>query len=315
MSCIISIVTPCLNASSTIAEALESAIFQKTEGVEHLVIDGLSSDGTPGIVGQYDGIRMISEADKGIYDAMNKGVSRASGEWILFLQADDWLPKGAIRAYFEAIKNNPSAKILCGGATAVKQVGEAWVPVWSVTDSQEKQLSVKNIALGEPMINARLIRRDAFLELGGFSPEYALASDRDFLLKAAEAGFEQREIDGMTYRYRWHAGSSTMTEGNALSDRLLGENIRIAEHHLKLSSENGNEPLRRWHTGLRVQGAMNGIESGKVRVLWEHMEAGVSRDPFWPAALFREICRSLPGFMCRGFRSRSMKLRKGRTHD
>lgn len=306
---LISIITPCLNAAATLREALESVGLFPADRVEHLLIDACSKDGTLAEASLHPRLRVVSEPDAGIYDGMNKGARLARGEWLLFLQADDWLPAGTLQAYLAAIEINPGAQMICGGAEAVRRDGDSWNPVWSVSGRREKELSVGNIALGEPMINARLIRRDAFLALGGFSLDYSLASDRDFLLRAAESGVSQISINAQTYRYRWHAGSSTMTEGNALSARLLRENILIAERHLESVDREHRMPLRRWHTRLRVQGAMNAMESGAVASLREHAVAGTLSNPLWPVALFVEIAKSLPGFLARGCRTRSRILR------
>ncbi len=306
---LISIITPCLNVVGTLRESLESTEFPPTGGVEHLLIDACSSDGTLAEAKQYSHLRVLSEPDEGIYDGMNKGARLARGEWLLFLQADDWLPQGTLQAYLDAIESNPDAQMICGGAEAVRKLCDKWECVWSVSGGREKELTVGNIVLGEPMINARLIRRDAFLALGGFSLDYKLASDRDFLIRAAGAGIRQVSINHQTYRYRWHAGSSTMTEGNFLSERLLRENILIAERHLRAVSLYSREPLLRWHSRLCLQGAMNGLESWNARMIWEHASSGTYHHPFWPKHFIREILRSIPGFLYRGCRTRSQILR------
>ena len=91
----ISIITPTLNSEATIEECLNSVADQTYRNIEHLIIDGLSSDRTLGIIGNYqtyfNHIRVISEKDSGIYDAMNKGIDLATGEWIYFLGGDDVL--------------------------------------------------------------------------------------------------------------------------------------------------------------------------------------------------------------------------------
>jgi glycosyltransferase len=306
---LISIITPCLNAGKTLREAVESVNFPSTGEMEHLIIDACSTDGTLIEAARHPHLRVLSEPDAGIYDGMNKGARLARGEWLLFLQADDWLPPGTLHAYLRAIETGTDAAMICGSAEAVRREGDDWKCVWSVTGETEKALTVGNIALGEPMINARLIRRAAFLALGGFCLDYGLASDRDFLLRAVEFGLQQVSINAPTYRYRWHAGSSTMTEGNGLSGRLLRENIMIVQRHLQAASPRHREPLRRWHTRLRVQGAMNAMESGAVGSLWAHAVAGTSFTPQWTLALLREIVRSLPGFLARGGRTRSQILR------
>lgn len=86
----ISIITASFNSEKTIGDTLESVKCQEYNNIEHLVIDGLSTDNTLHIVGQYSHIaRVISGKDKGIYDAMNKGLQVATGEVIGILNSDD----------------------------------------------------------------------------------------------------------------------------------------------------------------------------------------------------------------------------------
>jgi glycosyltransferase involved in cell wall biosynthesis len=90
---LISVVTVCRNVAETIEDTLQSvAEQQKVDGlVEHLVVDGASQDDTLQIVQQFSAVRWISEPDEGISDAFNKGARLASGDYILFLNADDYL--------------------------------------------------------------------------------------------------------------------------------------------------------------------------------------------------------------------------------
>lgn len=86
----ISIITASFNSAKTIADTLKSVKCQTYKNVEHLVVDGLSTDGTTGIVQQYSNVaKLISEKDEGIYDAMNKGLKLAAGEVIGILNSDD----------------------------------------------------------------------------------------------------------------------------------------------------------------------------------------------------------------------------------
>jgi len=91
---VISLITICRNAEKTIERTLQSVADQKEVAglVEHIVVDGASTDGTMGIVGRFSHVaRSISEPDQGIADAFNKGMQMASGEYLLYLNADDWL--------------------------------------------------------------------------------------------------------------------------------------------------------------------------------------------------------------------------------
>jgi glycosyltransferase involved in cell wall biosynthesis len=305
----LTVITPTLNSESTLGEALESVRVQWEAGMEHLVIDAVSKDGTLAVASGFPNVTVTSEPDQGIYDGMNKGAFRAKGDWLLFLQGDDWLPEGTIKAFREAVMANPDADILCGQAEAVRFADDAWVPVWTVRNAGARKLIVSNVALGEPMINARLIRKSVFHELDGFAGEFALASDRDFLIRAALAGVLQSEVDAMTYRYRWHGGSSTMTDDDRLSARLLRENMEIASRHF--SSETGADALalRTWHGRLCVQSAMNALERLDAHAFAFACLRGVSRDPLWIRMLAAECLSSVPGFLKRGCRTRSQALR------
>ena len=303
---LISIMTPSFNAAATIGETLESVRPQLSGDVEHLLIDACSTDGTLDIARKYTHLTVHSERDRGIYDGMNKGAARATGEWLLFLQADDWLPAGTLDAYRKAIADAPMASVICGSAEAVKESEGRWLPVWSVTDGDRKKLITANIALGEPMINARLFRRSTFEELGGFSLEYSLASDRDFLLRAAEDGLIQRELDAMTYRYRWHAGSSTMTAFNSLTDRLSSENLAMARKHLSRRSSESRDALVTWHSRQTVQAAMNALERLDLGFFAIAAE-GVAKNPAWGLVMAGEVLRSFPGFMRCGFKTKTQR--------
>jgi glycosyltransferase involved in cell wall biosynthesis len=105
----ITIVTPCLNAAETLEECLRSVREQDYPRLEHVVVDGGSTDGRVQILEAAEGIQFISEPDEGRPDAANKGVRLATGEVIGFLNADDRYEPGALRAVGEALAANPAA--------------------------------------------------------------------------------------------------------------------------------------------------------------------------------------------------------------
>ena len=86
---IVTVVTVCRNAKSSLEKTIDSVLSQTYTPVDYLVIDGASTDGTQDMLSKTDGLRWISEPDKGIYDAMNKGIRMAEGEWIIFMNAGD----------------------------------------------------------------------------------------------------------------------------------------------------------------------------------------------------------------------------------
>ncbi|WP_051338802.1 glycosyltransferase family 2 protein [Sulfuricella denitrificans] len=125
---LVSIITVVRNGASTIFDTVESVRAQQGVDVEHIIIDGASTDGTVGIinVNQYDRLRLISEPDQGIYDAMNKGISLAQGEWLLFLGADDVLADPAVLVDIFQNEDLTSYDLVCG--TSNYHSGQECVP-------------------------------------------------------------------------------------------------------------------------------------------------------------------------------------------
>lgn len=98
----ISIITPCFNSAGTIAQTIESVLGQTYQNYEYIIVDGRSIDGTLEIIDGYKSafkkkLTVISEADSGIYDAMNKGIQRASGDIIGIINSDDWYEPEALQ--------------------------------------------------------------------------------------------------------------------------------------------------------------------------------------------------------------------------
>ena len=301
------IITPTLNASATLEDAVCSAMGQGIE-YEHLIMDGCSSDRTLEIAHSFPHLTVHSGRDRGLYDAMNRGAFFARGEWLIFLQADDWLPEGTLAAFQAALEKNPAAEILTGSAEAVHQVGEnLWETRWQRTSDADKALTVENIALGEPMLNARAIRKSLFKKAGPFDLAYSLASDRDFLLKLTALPPQAATVDAPTYRYRWHEGSRTMNAGNSLSRRLTAENLAIARQHLTgpfLAAEDKNT-LRIWHSRQSTQAAMCTIEAFDLLGFLRVIPAAAARNPLWVVEFAGEFANGLAEWVARGFRTRS----------
>ena len=107
----VSIITVCFNSVLTIRDTIESVLSQDYADIEYIIIDGVSSDGTMGIIQEYkDNIStVISEQDYGIYDAMNKGIAAATGEVIGMLNADDfYVDDTVVRQLIECMESESS---------------------------------------------------------------------------------------------------------------------------------------------------------------------------------------------------------------
>lgn len=111
-----SVITVVRNGAATISQTLDSVRAQCQADFEHVIIDGASSDGTLDIIKAYQGdqLRWVSESDSGIYDAMNKGVAIARGEWLLFLGADDVLADPNVLADIFRQRDLLEYNLVCG---------------------------------------------------------------------------------------------------------------------------------------------------------------------------------------------------------
>ncbi|MFN7138626.1 MAG: glycosyltransferase family 2 protein [Limisphaerales bacterium] len=129
-----SVVTPSFNCREFILANIESVQRQgfPQNQLEHLIIDGGSTDGTVELLNQTNGIKWISEPDKGLSDAVNKGILRSNGEWIIWLNADDMLTANACSTFLKYTAQYPDVRIFAGGQTilrydgTVEQTVEGW---------------------------------------------------------------------------------------------------------------------------------------------------------------------------------------------
>jgi glycosyltransferase involved in cell wall biosynthesis len=183
----ISIVTPCLNAAETIEECLASVREQDYPGLQHVVVDGGSTDGTLELLERADGIRFVSEPDEGRPDAANKGVLMASGDLIGFLNADDRYEPGALQAVGEAFAADPDAMWLTGYCRIVDGAGEEIrEPVTRYKNFLLRRFSFP-LYLTQNFVSdpATFVRRSALDAVGPLDNRYRISHDYDLWLRVA----------------------------------------------------------------------------------------------------------------------------------
>jgi putative colanic acid biosynthesis glycosyltransferase len=170
---LISVIVVCRNPGRHLAETLESIWAQREASVEVIVVDGASTDGSAEWLAQHrDRIAvLISEPDRGVYDAMNKGVTAARGEWVFFLGADDRLVGQSVLG--------EAAKWLARTEAGVA-AGEA-----AYDDGRIYKLARRVNPLAHNFVHhqAAFYRRALFMENDGFDPSLTIAADYDFNLR------------------------------------------------------------------------------------------------------------------------------------
>ena len=285
----ITIITPVLNRANMIADALASVSKQGYPEVEHIVVDGGSTDGTVDILRRTPGIQWISEPDRGLYDAINKGIRRASGEIIGHVNSDDLLLPGALAAVAEGFTRDRTAVSVCGGAEVVRLLPDgATSRVRTYRSERIKRLDWHAVTLGVPITNARFFRRSWYRHAGLYDLRYRLAADRDFLIRSLILGMRTVPLERVIYQYRQHPGA--LTAKPAQLNRLHEEYRTLARTYLVRpdSPEELRRMACRWFSVETVR-RLN-LLAGKKS--WHEFRATFmdARDvlPGWPVWWLRE---------------------------
>lgn len=179
---LVSIITAVFNGHEHIAACIESVLHQDYPNVEHIILDGGSTDGTVTILRSYEDRIAFwrSEPDKGVYDAWNKGLEHARGEWIAFLGADDIYLPSAISTYIDLARRNPDAEFLSSRARLEHETG--YSPVFGGRWEWPRfARAMSTIHVGT------MHRQSLFKQFGQFDISYRIAGDYEFLLRAREA--------------------------------------------------------------------------------------------------------------------------------
>ena len=200
-----SIITVCYNAQNLIRGTIESVLKQKWDNFEYIIVDGASSDGTLKIVSEYEKkenrMMCYSEKDSGIFNAMNKGIHYASGDYIIFLNAgDDFhtdivLEKAAKKITVE------NADILIGDVAFKTEMGLSKHSYAVGNDLYE------NLAKGNSICHQVVFASKETLE-GGFDEHYPTCADYDWICRQVKTGSKIVKLDMVVVNYDIHGVTS-----------------------------------------------------------------------------------------------------------
>ncbi len=213
---LISIVTVVYNGEKHLEQTINSVLGQNYDNVEYIIIDGGSTDGTFEIIKKYEDAidYWISEQDSGIYDAMNKGVSLCSGEYVTFLNADDWYNQDSVCHITDEIIVN-RVDFLYGNLNFIKLDGRS--QIW--------QGNSKNDGREIPHPTC-FIKREVLLEVG-FNMKLKIAADYDLILSLFSRDISKKYINKTIANFR--AGGIS-----ELSFRTIYEDFLVTKNHLGL---------------------------------------------------------------------------------
>lgn len=178
----ISIITVCYNAERVIEQTIRSVTEQTYPYIEYLIIDGASTDDTEALVRPYaecGKLKWYSEPDKGIYDAMNKGLRRASGDYLYFLNAGDTLYDAGVIKRMAARCHPPRAEVLYGSITYVHPDGHTEQRIYGKSCG-----SLLYYLTGDCINHQAVLANRACFDIAQFDAEhYRICADREWMLR------------------------------------------------------------------------------------------------------------------------------------
>lgn len=299
---LISIITPCLNRAGFITDAVESVQRQDHPHVEHIVMDGGSTDGTLQILGRHPELRVYSDADDGIYDALNKGIPLSRGEVIGFLNTDDMYEPRVFGAVAAAFSDDPRLDAVVGGASIFAD-GSTLMEFPPVPPGH----LLARATTGAPIFNAWFFRRTLLEGMGGFDLRYLYTADRDLLIRMAFEDAAYAGIDRSLYRYRMHPGSFTLSGRESGEEEFMFEARTLAEDYLGRAelAPSARRLFKAWHSQIVMEQILTAVHANAFHRAARYFLAGVRHDLGLSMLLAREAGKRAPAAVRRMFRSRT----------
>jgi glycosyltransferase involved in cell wall biosynthesis len=206
---LVSIITPTLNSERFIEDNIRSVLNQTYTNIEHIIIDGVSIDNTLSIVKGLDPEAVvISEPDRGISDAFNKGLRSAKGDIIAILNSDDYYAHNqVVQQIVEIFSSKDHIKMIYGKVKCIKQ--ETGKTMFIVGEPFSLKKMRRRLITHHPAVFAR---REVYETVGHFLLEYKVCMDHEYFLRVTQL-YEPYFIDEILTIMRW-GGCSTGSTGN-----------------------------------------------------------------------------------------------------
>jgi len=222
----ISLVTACYNSQKDLTQTLQSVADQTYSNIEHVLIDGGSTDSTVDIIKGFGHVKnWISEPDKGIYDALNKGVAKATGDVIGFIHSDDYLMSSTVISKIaHCFKQNPEIAGIYGDIVFVNDQGK------TIRYYSSKDWSLKKMAIGKMPAHPSFFARKEVYAKYQFNLKYRIAADFDHILRVAQDPDFELKYTPLT--------TTAMRLGGASTDGIKS-NIKINKEILNICKANG----------------------------------------------------------------------------
>ena len=214
---LVSVVTPSLNRAHLLRRAIQSVAAQTYPAIEHIVVDGGSTDGSVDLLREMadrHSIRWVSEPDDGMYYAINKGMRMAQGQILAYLNTDDLYFPWSVEVAVAALERDPSAAIVYGDLAHVDvRTGRGGLRLYAPF---RLGYLVRTAFIGQP---TAFWRREVFERLGGFDTDVRYVADCDFWMRAARQ-FRLTKVDEVQAVDGRHSGTLREAQREAVFSEL-----------------------------------------------------------------------------------------------
>lgn len=224
----ISVITVCRNAENIISETIESVIKQTYDNIEYLIVDGNSTDKTLKYIKEYslkNNITYISENDNGIYDAMNKGICMATGDFLCFLNAGDcFYNNQVIDNIVEFIMHHP-ADIYYGDIIYKYPNGDKVIRTYGNICGTKLYYCT-----GDSINHQSIFASKKCFERSLFDTSYKICADREWMMRMHKKRFKYKAIHQLIAEYSLDEGSASIANKNlykAEADRCMREQFKM----------------------------------------------------------------------------------------
>jgi glycosyltransferase involved in cell wall biosynthesis len=282
----LSIITPSFHQAAFLEQTVLSVLQQNYEALEFIIIDGGSTDGSLEVIRKYENqvAFWVSEKDRGQAHALNKGLERATGEIVAYLNSDDLYLPGAFATVVNYFRDHPECEWLCGDTLMFGEEQEDVLISADVPRSAAHALSWAYRAPQPGMFWKRGLLRE------GFDDRWRYCFDHELYVRLLLAGHKCEHLPVTLAAYRLHPTSKTVAEGE-LFDREFDQIAQMYEPRLSGSG-------RRWCAATRLLresfaasrgGRRRAAASNLFHALLIHPE-GIAARPFW--GCFRQLLQS-----------------------
>lgn len=305
---LVSVITPSYNQGKFIKQTIESVLMQDYPNVEHLVVDGGSTDGTVSILQQYghlgDRFRFVSERDRGQSHAINKGLAMAKGEIIGWLNSDDTYQPGAIRKAVEALKAHPNCGMAHGKCYIINEHGLVQSAL-HVMPADFNNL-YHGCVICQP---AAFIRKDVFQKIGGVDEALQFCMDYDLWIRIAK-NHPIAYVHDFLANARVYSGTKTSTLWNTVGINEVI--ITVEKHYGSVSPTWLRHAPHYWKKAVQTRSAPIGQPTIPSSFGHPDMITNMNRfEDFWVPPMFRINIQTDPGIHTLLVKGRAQPLHPG----